>query len=137
MIGTNAIQMFENLAIIFSGFYLCCNYFLLTFKTKSTDIGWYFKLSLTCRRGLLKYEWILANYCTSEFLFLAPLTPINGLQRPKLEIMGTKVALWHIIGTHIKWWTSFLSCLAQLKEDGGANLVSHLLWHPNYFFSRG
>ena len=80
---------------------------------------------------------VLANPCTSEFLFLAPLTPIPGLQRPKIGIIGAKVALWHIIGTHIEWKTSFLSCLAQLREDGGANLVSHLLWHPNYFFFKG
>ena len=40
---------------------------------------------------------ILANHCTSESLFLASLTPIHGLQRPKIGIMSAKRALWPII----------------------------------------
>ena len=76
---------------------------------------------------------ILANQCTSEFLFLVPW--YMDFRGARIGIMGAKLALSQIFGTLVKWYSSFLSCLAQLKEDGGTNFVSHFGFTlaPNLF----
>ena len=95
------------------------------------NAGWinYFWVKIcwiTFSEGFRNMKKILTNKCRYEFLFLVLLTPLHGLKRLWNGIMCAKADLWHIIGTHIEWSTSFLSCLAQLKDD--ETTTPHKFW---------